>query len=360
MIWRGREVLRNPDATPSWRDAHRAAAPARPPDEVCDLVVVGAGPAGLAAAVYGASEGLDTVALDAVATGGQAGTSSRIENYLGFPAGISGAELADRAVAPGREVRRRAHRPGRGGRRSSSATATTWSRLDDGRSSRRARDRHRDRRALPPAAGAAARGVRGDERLLRGHADRGAAVPRRPGRGRRRRQLGRPGGAVPRRPRAAVSGLIVRERRLDENMSRYLADRIERDPRHRGAPAHRGARAVRRATRSRRSSSRTTETGERRALDGAGAVRVHRGRAAHRLARQTGRARRRRLRPHRAGAPATRDDVRRPRPAAARDEPPGRVRRRRRAQRLDQAGRLRRRRGPMAVRLVHEHLAHVG
>jgi thioredoxin reductase (NADPH) len=68
------------------------------PEAACDLVVVGAGPAGLAAAVYGASEGLTTVVLDSVATGGQAGTSSRIENYLGFPAGISGAELADRAV----------------------------------------------------------------------------------------------------------------------------------------------------------------------------------------------------------------------------------------------------------------------
>jgi thioredoxin reductase (NADPH) len=65
---------------------------------VCDLVVVGAGPAGLSAAVYGASEGLATVVLDAVATGGQAGASARIENCLGFPAGISGAELAERAV----------------------------------------------------------------------------------------------------------------------------------------------------------------------------------------------------------------------------------------------------------------------
>ncbi len=63
-----------------------------------DLVIVGAGPAGLAAAVYGASEGLSTACLDAVATGGQAGTSSRIENYLGFPSGISGGELAERAV----------------------------------------------------------------------------------------------------------------------------------------------------------------------------------------------------------------------------------------------------------------------
>jgi thioredoxin reductase (NADPH) len=63
-----------------------------------DVVVVGAGPAGLAAAVYGASEGLDVAVLDAVAPGGQAGSSSRIENYLGFPDGISGAELTTRAA----------------------------------------------------------------------------------------------------------------------------------------------------------------------------------------------------------------------------------------------------------------------
>jgi thioredoxin reductase (NADPH) len=68
------------------------------PKAVCDLVIVGAGPAGLAAAVYSASEGLATIVLDAVATGGQAGTSLRIENYLGFPSGISGSELAERAV----------------------------------------------------------------------------------------------------------------------------------------------------------------------------------------------------------------------------------------------------------------------
>ncbi|MEM8925474.1 MAG: FAD-dependent oxidoreductase [Actinomycetota bacterium] len=62
-----------------------------------DVVVVGAGPAGLAASVYGASEGLDTVVLDSRSVGGQAGTSSRIENYVGFPTGISGGELAERA-----------------------------------------------------------------------------------------------------------------------------------------------------------------------------------------------------------------------------------------------------------------------
>jgi len=65
--------------------------------QVRDLVIIGAGPAGLAAAVYGASEGLDVLVLEASSPGGQAGSSSRIENYLGFPTGISGGELAGRA-----------------------------------------------------------------------------------------------------------------------------------------------------------------------------------------------------------------------------------------------------------------------
>jgi thioredoxin reductase (NADPH) len=67
--------------------------------ELYDLVIVGAGPAGLAAAVYGASEGLRTLMLDRHAPGGQAGASSLIENYLGFPSGISGSELTRRALA---------------------------------------------------------------------------------------------------------------------------------------------------------------------------------------------------------------------------------------------------------------------
>jgi thioredoxin reductase (NADPH) len=68
-----------------------------PSQEFYDLIVVGGGPAGLAAAVYGASEGLHTVLIEATATGGQAGQSSRIENYLGFPDGVPGSQLADRA-----------------------------------------------------------------------------------------------------------------------------------------------------------------------------------------------------------------------------------------------------------------------
>jgi thioredoxin reductase (NADPH) len=75
-------------------------------DAVFDLAVVGAGPAGLAAAVYGASEGLQTIVLESIAPGGQAGTSSKIENYLGFPTGISGEALAGPGAGAGAEVRR--------------------------------------------------------------------------------------------------------------------------------------------------------------------------------------------------------------------------------------------------------------
>src|SRR5919107_1125613 len=69
-----------------------------------DLVIVGGGPSGLAAAVYGASEGLKTVLIEREAPGGQAGTSSRIDNYLGFPAGLSGDELASRALQQARRL----------------------------------------------------------------------------------------------------------------------------------------------------------------------------------------------------------------------------------------------------------------
>ncbi|XHR95988.1 NAD(P)/FAD-dependent oxidoreductase [Mucilaginibacter sp. UC70_90] len=67
--------------------------------DVYDVVIIGAGPAGLAAAVYGSSEGLKTLLIERKAPGGQAGTSSRIENYLGFPAGLSGADLTRRAIS---------------------------------------------------------------------------------------------------------------------------------------------------------------------------------------------------------------------------------------------------------------------
>jgi thioredoxin reductase (NADPH) len=95
VIVRGKELLTNPSVSQiACAVGLDLAVDHR---ETADLVVVGTGPAGLATAVYGASEGLTTIAVEAVAIGGQAGTSSRIENYLGFPTGISGWELAFRA-----------------------------------------------------------------------------------------------------------------------------------------------------------------------------------------------------------------------------------------------------------------------
>jgi thioredoxin reductase (NADPH) len=97
LICRGDAVLRNPsnDKIAECLGFNEAIDQT----QVRDLVIIGAGPAGLAAAVYGASEGLDVLVLEANAPGGQAGSSSRIENYLGFPTGISGQELTARAYA---------------------------------------------------------------------------------------------------------------------------------------------------------------------------------------------------------------------------------------------------------------------
>jgi thioredoxin reductase (NADPH) len=97
VICNNRTVLRSPSIQELAKclglNAHITAS------EVKDLVIVGAGPSGLAAAVYAASEGLDVLVIEAESPGGQAGSSSRIENYLGFPMGISGQELAGRAAA---------------------------------------------------------------------------------------------------------------------------------------------------------------------------------------------------------------------------------------------------------------------
>jgi thioredoxin reductase (NADPH) len=96
--------------TACWRAelAERLGLPTRPAREEYDVLVVGAGPAGLTAAVYAASEGLTTLVLERTAPGGQAGTSARIENYPGFPQGISGADLAaaihEQAIRFGAEI----------------------------------------------------------------------------------------------------------------------------------------------------------------------------------------------------------------------------------------------------------------
>jgi thioredoxin reductase (NADPH) len=95
-VWQGEDVLKNPTNLEFARTTGLEVD--APLQQTYDLVVVGAGPAGLGASVYGASEGLSTLALESVALGGQAGTSTRIENYPGFPAGLSGFELASRVL----------------------------------------------------------------------------------------------------------------------------------------------------------------------------------------------------------------------------------------------------------------------
>src|SRR6202044_4222135 len=101
VVCNNRTVLRSPSIQELAKclglNAHITAT------EVRDLAIVGAGPSGLAAAVYGASEGLDVLVIEADSPGGQAGSSSKIENYLGFPMGGSGNELAGRAPGQGQK-----------------------------------------------------------------------------------------------------------------------------------------------------------------------------------------------------------------------------------------------------------------
>jgi thioredoxin reductase (NADPH) len=96
VVMRGGEVLRNPSSGQLARAAGFGTGAV--PRKTFDVAVVGAGPAGLAASVYGASEGLATAVIDAMGVGGQIGTTSKIENYLGFPVGVSGEEFAERSL----------------------------------------------------------------------------------------------------------------------------------------------------------------------------------------------------------------------------------------------------------------------
>ena len=174
-----------------------------PQDRVFDVTVVGAGPAGLAAAVYAASEGLSTVVLEGEAPGGQAGTSSKIENYLGFPTGISGQALAGRAQIQAQKFGARIAVPRRVVRLDCAERPYALH-LEDGDLVRT--------RAVVIATGARYRGLDGLPELkhfeARGHplcrdADRGLPVRAGGDRDRRWRQLRRTGGRVPLAPRRA-------------------------------------------------------------------------------------------------------------------------------------------------------------
>ncbi len=175
--------------------------------EDVDLLVVGAGPAGLAASVYGASEGLETLVVESTALGGQAGSSSRIENYLGFPAGISGAELTSRAVSQARKFGARPATPYRAIGLEPGDGRTVVYLEEDHEIACEGRDPCH-RRGVPAAPARRPSGLRGHERLLRGRAARGAALRSLPGGSGRRRQLGRPSSRLARerrRPRHALA-----------------------------------------------------------------------------------------------------------------------------------------------------------
>jgi thioredoxin reductase (NADPH) len=226
VVWR-EHVLRNPGNT----ELARLIGLSKPvaATQAYDLVVVGAGPAGLAAAVYGASEGLSTIALDSLAAGGQAGTSSRIENYLGFPAGIPGGELADRATIQAQKFGARIAVPAQAvalGEQDGHHVVQ----LDDGS-------------AIPARTVLIATGVRYRKldvpRLeeFEPHSVYYAATPMEA-----RTCAGDPVAVVGGGNSAGQAALflarsadcvrlVVRERELGEHMSRYLVDRIERAPR---------------------------------------------------------------------------------------------------------------------------------
>lgn len=215
---------------PTVREAATALGALQAPDrDVHDLVIVGSGPAGLAAAVYGASEGLSTLILESVAIGGQAGTSSRIENYLGFPAGISGTALMNRAGMQAGRLGARALIPQRASRLEREGSGVIAVHTEDGDVVRG--------RAVVLALGVEYRrlGVGSVERLVGAGVHYGSPTVELPGvRDGRVYIVGggnSAGQAAVRMAETASSvTLLVRGESLSGSMSRYLIDQVAAIP----------------------------------------------------------------------------------------------------------------------------------
>ena len=339
VLVRNDRVLRNPSAA---QLARELGLRADVDGQRFDLVVLGAGPAGLAAAVSGGSEGLRTFVAEAWGPGGQAGTSSRIENYLGFPSGISGAELTRAATLQARRFDAVLSSFHRAVELTDGPEGLTRVDLDDGQ--------HVVGRTVVMATGARWRELAvPDVDRYRGAGLYHAAMPADAERYRDEDVLVVGGGnsagqAATHLARYARSVRVaVRGEALSSTMSRYLVERIERAPPRRGAHRHGGGRAARpRAARRRHPPQR----GRRGAGAGPGGVRDDRRRAVHRGGHGGAERRRRGLPAVRAGGGRVRRQAQlaagRPRSPHAGDGAARRVRRRRRARGGDQPGRRRR------------------
>jgi thioredoxin reductase (NADPH) len=227
VLVHAREVLRNPSPA---QVARGLGLRAEVDGERFDLVVLGAGPAGLAAAVYGGSEGLRTLVVESWAPGGQAGTSTRIENYLGFPTGVGGRELTTKATLQARRFDAVLSSYHRATELADGPEGLVRIDLDDGQ--------HVLARSLVMATGARWRELRAEGMdRFRGAGVYHAAMPTDAERARDKdvivigggNSAGQAAAALARRARSVR--VIVRGKALKSTMSRYLVDRVERSPR---------------------------------------------------------------------------------------------------------------------------------
>ena len=308
---------------------------------VCDVAIIGAGPAGLAAAVYAASEGLSTVVLEPDLPGGQAGTSSLIRNYLGFPRGVSGDDLTNRAmdqawlfgvtITLGRAQALAVHgahrvvREAAGGQLRARAvviaTGVTWRRLGVP-----------ELEALVGAgvfygaAGAEARAMTGQHVYVIGAGNSAGQA------------------ALHLARYAASVTMVVRGCDLRASMSSYLVTPDQDDRQHPHPPGHRGHRWPGAVQPADPHPARPCQRHHRHRA-GRCAVRDDRRRTSHRMAPRQRRARRARVHPHRPGSvpdgPACGRLAARTPAAAARNQHPRRLRGRGRTAPVHQAGRLR-------------------